>query len=585
MAVALCLLLSMVSGAAGVLTKNIVGYFVEWGIYAAHDFYEVGDIPWDKITHINYAFAIINGSTLEIEIFDSWAAVEKTFEDDQWDDWPRGNFGRLLHYKDVYPDVKTLISVGGWTESRYFSDVALTQASREKFADSCVDFIREWQFDGVDIDWEYPVGGGHPHNINRPEDKQNYNLLLQTLRQKLDQAGQEDGRYYLLTVASPAGPSVIANQEPNVYHQYLDFINLMTYDYNGGWENTTNHLAPLYINPNDPSEPDKKNYFNVDATVNLYLDLGVPKYKLNVGLPYYSRGWANVGGTPDGLFASANGSPKGKWDDMENTGSNPLYLIYENYETNPSYQKYFDQHAKVPWLYSQSQGVMYTYDDPDSIAEKVNYVIAQDLGGVMFWEFSGDYPGPSVTGKSVGSNMTATIYNMLVDPHADPTPTPSPEPTPTPDPNATPTPSPTSTPLYPAWDANTIYTGGDIVIHNGIIWRAEWWTQGEEPGTTGEWGVWREIGDVGEPDPTPTPGPTATPEPTASPTPGPTATPEPTATPTPTPGNGTPEWAPYVNYRVNEVVAYQGSLYTCRQAHMSLPGWEPPNVPALWLPQ
>lgn len=212
-------------------TNNIVGYFTEWGIYLDNNYYEVSDIPWDKVTHINYAFAKIEDG--KIAINDTWAAIEKPFDGDTWQTPIRGHFGQFIKYKELYPHVKTLVSVGGWTLSTYFSDVALTQESRELFAKSCVDFIREYQFDGVDIDWEYPVGGGLSTNITRPEDKQNFTLLLKTLRDQLDIAGIEDKKEYLLTIAAPAGSSSIENMEPDKFYQYLDFINLMTYDYSG----------------------------------------------------------------------------------------------------------------------------------------------------------------------------------------------------------------------------------------------------------------------------------------------------------------------------------------------------------------
>lgn len=285
-------------------SKRIVGYFAEWNIYIENNYYEVSDIPWDKITHINYAFAKIENG--RIAIIDKWAAIQKPFGDDTWDTPLKGHFGQLIKFKKQYPHVKTLISVGGWTESKYFSDVALTEESRNIFADSCVEFIRTYQFDGVDIDWEYPVSGGMPENIRRPEDKQNFTLLLKCLREKLDAAGAEDGKHYLLTIAAPAGSYNIKNTDPESYHQYLDFINIMTYDYSGSWENVANHLAPLYMNPNDPSYSERKEKFNADWTIKEYLRLGVPADKINMGVPYYAAGWQEINGGINGLFGTSS---------------------------------------------------------------------------------------------------------------------------------------------------------------------------------------------------------------------------------------------------------------------------------------
>ncbi len=148
---------------------------------------------------------------------------------------------------------------------------------------------------------------------------------------------------------------------------------------------------------------------------------------------------------------------------------------------------------------------------------------------------------------------------------------PVPTPTTTPQPTATPTLPPEAC-TAPPWDPNTVYLAGDVVSHNGHLWRAKWWTRGEEPGTTGPWGVWEDLGPCDGSQPTPTPTPPVGPSPT------PTQSPAPTPTP---PGNVT-AWQPYTPYAVGDRVIYQGQVYRCLQAHTSLPGWEPPNTPALW---
>lgn len=377
-------------------TKRIVGYFAEWNIYLENNYYEVSDIPWDMVTHINYAFAKIENG--RIAIIDKWAAIQKPFGDDTWDTPIRGHFGQLIKYKEQYPHVKTLISVGGWTESKYFSDVALTEESRNTFADSCVEFIRTYRFDGVDIDWEYPVSGGMPENIRRPEDKQNFTLLLKCLREKLDAAGAEDGKHYLLTIAAPAGSFNIKNTEPEIYHQYLDFINIMTYDYSGSWENVANHLAPLYMNPNDPSYPERKEKFNVDWTVKEYLRLGVAAEKINVGVPYYAAGWQEVNGGINGLFG---------------TSSKPLSSTQFHYinsllkSPDLGFTRYWDEYAMVPYLWNPESATFYSYEDEISLKNKCDYVIENNLGGIMIWELSGDYPAEG------GTTLTSVIYDSF----------------------------------------------------------------------------------------------------------------------------------------------------------------------------
>src|SRR4051812_34210001 len=183
--------------------KRIVAYYIEWSIYQRK--FNVADIPAEKITHINYAFAkIVNG---ECALFDSYAAIDKAYPGDTWDAGVlRGNFKQLQLLKKKHPHLKTLISLGGWTLSSPFSDAALTDVSRQKLAKSCAAFMKKYGFDGVDVDWEYPVTGGEATNKTRPEDRRNYTLLLAELRKELDTQGKLDKANYLLTIAAPAGP-------------------------------------------------------------------------------------------------------------------------------------------------------------------------------------------------------------------------------------------------------------------------------------------------------------------------------------------------------------------------------------------
>ena len=235
-------------GIPGQSGRKVIAYYPSW---ATHDRdFQVADIDGEKITHINYAFAnIANG---EVVVGDEYADTEKAFPGDCWEPGcKRGNFNQLNKLKEKHPHLKTLISVGGWTWSNNFSDAALTDASRNKFADSAVRFIREWGFDGVDLDWEYPVAGGEVDG--RPEDKQNFTLLLQKVRQKLDEAGNQDGKKYLLTIASGASPDYVKNTELDQVQAQLDWINIMTYDFHGGWESASGNNAPLYLDPKDPS--------------------------------------------------------------------------------------------------------------------------------------------------------------------------------------------------------------------------------------------------------------------------------------------------------------------------------------------
>lgn len=269
-----------------VLQGRIVGYFASWSVYD-RDFH-VADIHADRLTHINYAFANISAQG-ECMLGDPYADTEKVYpKTDNPSDPPdtlRGSFNQLRILKEEHPHLQTLISVGGWNWSARFSDAALTPDARARFAQSCVAFMARYGFDGIDIDWEYPVGGGLAGNGARPEDKPNFTLLLAELRSALDGQAAADGRDYLLSIAAPAGPTLYTNLELDKIHPYLDWINVMTYDFHTGAESTTNFHAPLFPASDDPVAGAAQ--LNADAALHAYLDAGVPADKLIMGMPFY----------------------------------------------------------------------------------------------------------------------------------------------------------------------------------------------------------------------------------------------------------------------------------------------------------
>lgn len=366
------------------LQATIVGYFISWGVYGRD--YHVMDIPAEQITHINYAFANIDGSSLEIVLGDPYADIDKFYPGDSWEPGSlRGSFHQLQLLKEQYPHIKTLISVGGWTWSANFSLVAATEESRQNFAASCVEFIQEYEFDGVDIDWEYPVSGGLAGNHNSPDDTENFVLLLEELRTQLDDAGD-----YLLTAALPAGPDKIENHDLAGMEPYLDFVNLMSYDFHGPWggdgDAVTGHLAALYPQEDDPLPEPYNSSFNASVAVNTYLE-SIPAQKMNLGFPFYGRGFAGVTNANNGLYQTWTNCP---WFGTWENGSFEFDDIKDNYENMNGYTRYWDEEAIAPWLYNSDAEVMITYEDTLSARLKAEYIVANNLGGAMIWELSCD---------------------------------------------------------------------------------------------------------------------------------------------------------------------------------------------------
>ncbi|CAF1514738.1 unnamed protein product, partial [Didymodactylos carnosus] len=287
----------------------------------------------------------------------------------------------------VYITGKLLEAAVTW--SQRFSDVAADQTARQKFAASCIKFIQDYGFDGVDLDWEYPVSGGLEHNVHRPQDRGNYVSLLEEIRKQLNDAGQKVGKTYLLTVATGAGADKIADMDLKNMARHLDWINIMSYDFHGGWDAKTGHNAPLYANKDDQSADTApsfiKSKYNCDKAVQGYIAAGVPPEKLVMGLALYGRGRQGVKNENNGLFQDASAQlPQGTWE-------NGVY-DYDDLKKKymPTYTKYFDDQSKVPYLYNPSTGIWISYDDPQSFGFKNTYILDHKLRGAMFWEFSSD---------------------------------------------------------------------------------------------------------------------------------------------------------------------------------------------------
>ncbi|MBX9398922.1 chitinase C-terminal domain-containing protein [Streptomyces sp. TRM72054] len=702
--------------------RRVIGYFTGWrtgkdGTPA----YLASDIPWDKVTHINYAFAHVDGGNKLSVGTDgpmnpatgmTWPGVTGAAMDPALP--YKGHFNLLNKFKKQHPDVKTLVSVGGWAETGgYFDDSgtrvnsggfysmatnadgSVNQTGIDTFADSAVEFIRKYGFNGVDIDYEYPTtmkDAGNPldwsiSNARRAGLVKGYAALMKTLREKLDRAGAADGRHYLLTVAAPSSGYLLRGMETFQVQKYLDYVNIMSYDLHGAWNEYVGPNASLFDDGKDAelaaagvystSQYGGIGYLNTDWAYH-YFRGSMPAGRINIGLPYYTRGFKNVTGGTDGLWGRAPSTdcPAGSgltkcgdgaigidnlWHDLDTSGkespagSNPMWHaknlekgIVGDYVTRygfpadttltGTYARKYDATLVAPWLWNAQKKVFLSTEDEQSVAAKADYVVDRGIGGTMVWELAGDYAWNAAEGQyEPGSALTTLMYekfksaspygaqrstidlpaealdidvefgqfplgdsNYPISPKLKitnrtqttlpggtefrfdyatsapgnakdqsgwgtsvirsdhngtnvgglkgdyhrvslklpswqtlapgasveldfvyylPVSTPSNwtvtfggttyalagdlargttvvEPG-----TATPTPTPTPTPTggtgqctAPAWDAVTEYGGGSTVAHRGHSWKAKWWTKGEEPGTTGEWGVWQDLG-------------------------------------------------------------------------------------------
>ena len=377
--------------------KVLSAYFPEWGIYGRN--VQVADVPGDKLNHLIYAFLDLK-SDGTVAITDSYASLEKRFTADESvsgeaDLWsypagdPRatqtvwGNFNQLAELKVKYPHMKVSIAVGGWTLSDNFSSVCSTSAGREAFATSLAKFLDTYRmFDGIDFDWEYPSGGGEAGNSASPNDGVNYAALLQLVRQKFDALGSQLGRRYEISVASPAGYDKIANFNLPGLAKSVDYFNVMAYDFHGTWESTTGHQAAF--------TGDSKGY-DVKTAVELYLAAGVPARKVVLGAPLYTRAWSGVADGGDGGFMeTASGAAPGTF---EKGVYDYKDLLAKVQDPSSGWKLYWDDNAQATYAYNKAQGLYSSFETPTSIAQRAQWAEDIGLGGMMFWDITGDAIG------------------------------------------------------------------------------------------------------------------------------------------------------------------------------------------------
>ncbi|WP_416481338.1 glycosyl hydrolase family 18 protein [Streptomyces sp. CL12] len=368
--------------------KVKLGYFTDWGIYARN--YNVKNLVTSgsaaKITHINYAFGNITGG--KCAIGDSYADYDKAFTADQavngtadtWDQPLRGNFNQLRELKAKYPNLKVIWSFGGWTWSGGFADAAKDPAG---FAQSCYDLVNDprWAdvFDGIDIDWEYPNNCGLTCDTSGPEAFKN---VMAALRAKF-------GAGKLVTAAVSADGSdggKIDSADYSGASQYVDWYNVMTYDFFGAWDaqGPTAPHSPLTSYSGIP----KAGFTTADAIAK-YKAAGVPASKLLIGIGFYGRGWTGV--TQDAPGGTATGPAAGTYEQ----GIEDYKVLKSSCPVTGTVAGTAYAHCGSNW---------WSYDTPSTIAGKMSWAKTQGLGGAFFWEFSGDTSDGELV-NAISSNL------------------------------------------------------------------------------------------------------------------------------------------------------------------------------------
>ena len=273
------------------------------------------------MTHINYAFGHVND----------------TFDGVRVDNPQR--LKDMVALKKVNPDLKVMLSVGGWGSGR-FSEMAMDRKLRRSFADDCLRVVKEFGLDGIDIDWEYPTSSAAGISYS-PEDTGNFTMLMKDLRQVL-------GDGLLLTFASAASAEYV---DFTAVEPYVDFVNIMAYD----MATAPKHHSALY-------ESEISGGMTSDKAARAHLAAGMPAHKLVLGMPFYGRG--------SGRYADFNDFKDIKKD-------------IEAYEI-------WDEKAQVPYIADTDGTLIVGYDNPRSLKIKCGYIKANGLRGAMYWDYDGD---------------------------------------------------------------------------------------------------------------------------------------------------------------------------------------------------
>ncbi|MEZ0471654.1 glycoside hydrolase family 18 protein [Luteimonas sp. B3_2_R+30] len=348
---------------------KVIGAYFPGGSAAR---YPISRIPADRLTHLFYAFATIDEGRCASPGAEAGA-----------------HFAALAELKRRHPRLRTLISIGGWSAGG-FSDAASTERSRRRFVASCVALFfdaHRGSFDGVDIDWEYPVYGGPPEIGARPQDRRNMTLLAREFRRQLRALGKERGQSFLLTAALPAGRlQSTGPYDPARSYELaelagvLDFINLMTYDMGTGFSAVSSFNAPLNEVAEDPLDQPMRRWNNVAGAIDYYRQQGVPAHKLVLGVPFYGRGFRVSSEADHGLYQAYAGTfDPGAWRDIK-----------ANLLPDPQWEQHWHPVAQSPWLLHRGERKFVSYEDPKSVAIRAQLARDRGLLGVFMWELTGD---------------------------------------------------------------------------------------------------------------------------------------------------------------------------------------------------
>jgi chitinase len=305
---------------------------------------------WEQLTHVIFSFCHLRGNRLAVDDANDSLTIRK-----------------LVALKKQHPRLKVLLSLGGWGGCEPCSQVFSTAEGRSEFATSVQELTKEYETDGIDLDWEYPAIEGYPQHPYKPEDKHNFTLLVQELRRVLGKRAE---------ISFAAGGFADFFDKSVEWAQVMPLLNrvhLMSYDLVSGFSKVTGHHTPLFSTAEQQG--------SVDYGVRYLKTLGVPPEKIVIGAAFYARTWEQVENVNNGLYQP------GKFKSFV-----PYNKLAQTITKETGFVLYRDPAAQAPYAYNPALKEFATFDDIESVSMKTKFARAKGLGGIMFWQLGGDLP-------------------------------------------------------------------------------------------------------------------------------------------------------------------------------------------------